>query len=209
MKPPTTEPGWKDVARILLGCWPNQVSMWGREAIAAYCDELRQHGLTPPAACAALRATTAEFPPSAGALAASTRPPRTSTGAALALIEQAIRRVAVSAYHPDFAAHHQAAVDWLATQDRVVAAWAARRGLCGPGSLGVEPIFDGEFGGAVRRRLDIEFADLATEAQRRALAGGPAIPDSMLLTHASEQGGGMAELLQRLRPSDEIPVSMP
>ena len=39
---------WPDVARVLLGSWPQQVAAWGKEGIAAYvAGGEGPRGLTP------------------------------------------------------------------------------------------------------------------------------------------------------------------
>jgi hypothetical protein len=65
----------RDVARALLGSWPNQVASWGREALAAYLAELAARGVSPDAALVAIRSCPAgqKFPPSAPELAALAR----------------------------------------------------------------------------------------------------------------------------------------
>lgn len=64
---------WRDVGQVLLGSWPSQVASWGREAIAAYCAELKARGLSPDQAVIALRSVEGDFPPSASKLAAQAR----------------------------------------------------------------------------------------------------------------------------------------
>lgn len=61
---------WGDVALVLLGTWPQQVSSWGEVAVEAYVNELAHRGLTPEAAGETLRSMTGEFPPSAASVAA-------------------------------------------------------------------------------------------------------------------------------------------
>ena len=68
-----------DVGKALLGSWPQQVSQWGGEAIAAYVEELDARGLSPAEALDAIRTwptpedKARDFPPSAAALAAHAR----------------------------------------------------------------------------------------------------------------------------------------
>lgn len=66
---------WKPVARALLGSWPQQVTGWGKEGIAAYLEELAERGVTPDGALVAIRSWPAgsDFPPSAANLAAAAR----------------------------------------------------------------------------------------------------------------------------------------
>lgn len=67
--------GWRPVAKALVGSWPSQVSSWGNEAVAAYCDELAARDVTPAQALVAIRACPADqkFPPSAPELAGMAR----------------------------------------------------------------------------------------------------------------------------------------
>lgn len=119
------------------------------------------------------------------------------------LVQQAIRLVGCSVHDPAFADRHQAAIDWLREQDESVAAWAARRGLCGPGSLGAEPVLDPEIGGAVRHRLGQEHGDVVALAKERVLLGGRAFVDAdFQLTRGTP--GGMGELLEHLRPARKL-----
>lgn len=66
---------WKPVVNALLGSWPSQVTSWGREVIAAYCQELQARGVSPERALIALRSCPADqrFPPSAPELAGLAR----------------------------------------------------------------------------------------------------------------------------------------
>ena len=63
------------VARALLGSWPGTVTAWGKDAFAAYIDELRARGLTADRVLVAVRTWPAgsDFPPSAPNLAAAAR----------------------------------------------------------------------------------------------------------------------------------------
>lgn len=128
---------------------------------------------------------------------------------AWSLIEEAVRRVNRSVYAPDFHERHQAAVDWLAEQDRVVAAWAARRGLCGAGSLGHEPVGDPEHGGVVRGALAKDYREQLQLAQERVALGRPAVPADALYVRAAGalHSGGMGELLEHLRPAGQLPAA--
>lgn len=62
---------WRDVAKVLLGSWTSQVASWDPEGVAAYIHELQSRGVSPDEAAAALRASTSEFPPSAGTVVAT------------------------------------------------------------------------------------------------------------------------------------------
>lgn len=66
---------WKVFVTALLGSWPSQVSSWGKEAIAAYVQDLAARGVTPESALVAVRSCdgTQRFPPSAPELAALAR----------------------------------------------------------------------------------------------------------------------------------------
>lgn len=66
---------WRPVAQALLGSWPQQVTSWGREGLAAYLAELEARGISPEAALQAIRSWPAgsDFPPSAPNLAARAR----------------------------------------------------------------------------------------------------------------------------------------
>lgn len=63
--------GWDQVASVLLGSWPAQVSSWSREAINAYVGELRARGLSPEHAIAGIRGHAGAFPPAAGEIASN------------------------------------------------------------------------------------------------------------------------------------------
>ncbi len=60
--------GWRAVLAAYLGSWPHHNH--GEEALAAYVHELEVRGIRPDEALRALRSSTGQFPPSAGALAA-------------------------------------------------------------------------------------------------------------------------------------------
>jgi hypothetical protein len=200
-----TDNDWRQFAGRLLGAWPQHVGQWGEEGIAAYVAELEHRGVTPEAAHAALDRAQGAFPPSAPELAslvpgvAVSSPQR-----AWELVEEAIRKFGTSIYASDYDVKHQAAVDWLADRDPVVAWWAARRELFqAHGSLGQEPI-NGEHGGAVRHRLEQEFKGVATEAENRVALGKPITARELTVRTAGEHGGGMADLVERLRPAREL-----
>lgn len=196
---------WTDVSRRLLGAWPGQVAAWGRQGIEAYVEELQRRGLTPESASAALDRYSGTFPPSAPELAALAPGTGYSTPVqAWALIEEAIRKFGTSIYAEDFDVKHQAAVDWLAERDTVVAYWAAKRGLFqARGSLGQEEV-NGDFGGAVRTRLEKEYATVVAEVQERGLLGKPLSRKELTVRGAREGGGGMAEVVNALRPAAQI-----
>jgi hypothetical protein len=68
-------PEWKSVVSALLGSWPQQVAAWGREALAAYIQELQARGIDAEQALIAIRSCGGDqkFPPSAPELAALAR----------------------------------------------------------------------------------------------------------------------------------------
>jgi hypothetical protein len=70
-----SEATWQAVGRALLGSWPERVTTWGKNGIAAYVEELQARGVTPDAALVAIRLCPAgqAFPPSAPQLAGLTR----------------------------------------------------------------------------------------------------------------------------------------
>lgn len=120
---------------------------------------------------------------------------------AWALIEQAIAMIPGGVSDPKFNDRHQAAVDWLRTQDEAVAAWAAQRGLRGRGSLGAEEVHHPQFGGAVTKRLHEDFGDVTRLAVERSALGQPPFPERAFLVKATGDGsGGIAALVERLRP---------
>jgi hypothetical protein len=121
------------------------------------------------------------------------------------LIERAISMVGCSPYDPRFPARHQAAIDWLRTKDEAVAAWAAQRGLCGRGSLGMETVHDEKWGGAVLKRLQGDYAGIRERAAGRLAMGKPAFsPRAFIAKGTSEGGGGIAEIVERLRPKTAL-----
>jgi hypothetical protein len=121
------------------------------------------------------------------------------------LVERAIGRVKGGLGDQKFGERHQAAIDWLRSQDEAVAAWAASRGLRGRGSLGNEDVHHPQFGGAVLKRLAGDYGDVRSRAVERVQLGKPAFEDRAFLVRGTgEGGGGMAELLERLRPVREL-----
>lgn len=199
---------WARLSLLIGRCWPGA---WTAEDSDAYRIALDgfdpQHVLT---AVERRMRSSARFRPSVaeiiGEITGATRGEHVAPDEAWTLVEQAIRRVGCSRYDQRFAVQHQAAIDWLATQDRAVAAWAARRGLCQiEGSLGQEPV-NGDNGGIVRAALRRDYRDLVTEITERQLEGGEGVPDSMLICRRTNRvdTGGMHDLLERLRPAAEL-----
>lgn len=200
-----TDEEWQKIDAMLGGWWaapgpfePGESAMF-RMAL----DRLDPTALAKVLA-GMLSARPSPFRPSPAEITQALLPPSRSAahGEAWALIRQASSKVG-SIYAQDFGERHQAAIDWLAGQDPAVALWAARRGLCGPGSLGVEPTEDPEWGGAVLKRLSVEYGDVAKQVDDRLARGLPAVDPAQLRVRGTGAGpGGMGELLDRLRPKD-------
>lgn len=126
-------------------------------------------------------------------------------GRAWDLVVTAVRMIPGGVGDPEFPVRHQAAVDWLRTRDEAVAAWAAQRGLRGKGSLGVEEVHSPEYGGAVLKRLADDYLMVKDQAVTRLQLGRPAFPERAFLVRSTgEGGGGIPELLARLRPIQEL-----
>lgn len=184
--PPTMPAGSESSYRLMIGALPLHTVMAG----LARCAEQEPKWRPSPAE---LRA----------ACAAGDRPRYASGDEAIALLQQAIRRVGCSHVDQRFAERHQAALDWLREQDESVAALAARRGLTGPGTLGAEPMDCPEIGGAVRKRIALDHADVVNIAEQRVLAGGRAFVESDFLLKGTGSGG-IRELVASLRPAPEL-----
>lgn len=203
-----TGPEWVEVFAVIKGNWPN-VQTPGDAVEIQYQlvkDVDRDDAIR---VVAALAAEGERFPPTAGQIVARLNrertPPRPSGEQALALLVEAVGRVDRSVYARDFAERHQATIDWLAEQDPVLAAYAARRGLCGSGSFGHEPLSDSQIGGAVRHRLEGEVQQSYRVAEERVRIGLPAVdPGQLIVRDTSNVEGGMVELLDRLRPAEQI-----
>ena len=121
------------------------------------------------------------------------------------LIDRAIAMIPGGTGDPTFPERHQAAIDWLRTQDEAVAAWAAQRGLRGRGSLGMEEV-RGDYGGAVLHRLAGDYQHVRARAVERVQLGKPAFePRAFLVRSTGDGGGGLAELVESLRPRRELP----
>ncbi len=204
---------WKRLADMLDSFWPGE---WTTQKSEAYHLALDAFDPTQVAVAIQSRLHAGDkFRPSAAELVADItgvhRGRYAAPDEAWTLVEQAMRRVGVSRYDARFAAQHQAAIDWLATQDRAAAAWAARRGLCQlEGSLGQEPV-NGEHGGAVRGALRRDYRELVTEITERQLEGGEGVPDSMLICRRTTriEAGGMRDVVDRLRPAHELQAGEP
>ena len=151
---------WRPVAKAMLGTWPERVTSWGRDGLAAYTAELAARGLTPEMALHGIRTydPDADFPPSAAKLAQAARrdPGRPTFDEALVLIRDALkarppRSGPVAKYESlgaRWAAEHQAVMDRAAESHPLVAAFIARQGVDLLRRLELD---DPEYG-AVRRR---------------------------------------------------------
>jgi hypothetical protein len=179
-----TAPTEVDVARALLGTWPNQVAAWGREAIAAYCDELRHRDVTPAQALVAIRAcpATQAFPPSVAELAGIAREAESPTPT----FEEALRGIygkgGIVRARPDERMFDTLADQARAYRDARHARAAAAHPLVGTFAVnyGVEelyhlPINDPEWGPVRRRELAEAWerhVKTADRRQRVAIAAG-------------------------------------
>jgi hypothetical protein len=197
---------WAMVSSMLGEWWPGEWSASKAEAYRMAVGNLPAEKVT-EALQRRLQAGE-RFRPSAAELYASTvgtaQMTVRSPEEAWSLIEAAIAKVGCSVYAKEFDARHQAAIDWLAEQDAVVAAFAARRGLCGKGSLGHEPVGDPTYGGAVTNRIGKDYKEFVGRVQERVALGRPGVTPEMLEVRSrGERGGGMKELLDRLRPEQD------
>lgn len=199
---------WGTLVDIVRHAWPGG---WPEEAAESYFFVLK--GVPVEAVLRALDTVTQRgdrFRPSAPELLTLARGGETAAIAtpeeAWSLIEQAVRRIRGGIGDPEFPERHQAAVDWIAGQDRVVAAYAARRGLRGPGSLGAETVQDPVYGGATLKRVQAEYRDWTRQVEARVERGLPAVTDEMLLARGGGPAvsGGMGALLEHLRPADQL-----
>lgn len=181
--PPTMPDGSPAAYRLMVGQLPLPVVMVG----LGRCAEVEPKWRPSPAE---LRA----------ACTASERTAYVSADEAWALVERAVRMIPGGTQDPEFPERHQAAIDWLRERDEPTAAWAARRGLRGPGSLGAEPVGDPDHGGATRHRLNAERGDVIRLAQERVQLGGSAFVARDFLARGGATAGGMGELIERLRP---------
>jgi hypothetical protein len=204
-----TDEEWEEQS-VALGTWWSAPTRWSPEQAGAYRVALELVGATSAdvgRALAVLLQSGSAFRPSAAEIVAVLAPPtrRPSPEHAWDLVRQAIRKVGRSVYAADFDERHQAAIDWLAEQDPVVAAWAARRGLCGHGSLGMEDVA-GEHGGAALHRLAQDYRQVVAAAQERERLGQPAVTPAQLQVRRTGQGGPqtMRELVENLRPAPQL-----
>jgi hypothetical protein len=201
-----TDQEWGDIVAMLRHWWPGDFSEAAAEGyrlrlrredpgtLARTIGNLLDRGQT-------FRPAVSEI------IAAMQMPTHRAMGPdeAWALMEDASRQFGCSIYDPAFAERHQAAIDWIAERDVVVAAFAARRGLFQiEGSLMQEAVNDPAFGGAARARIGKDYREHAQTCADRVGRGLPAVERRMLTVRSprTDAGGGMDELLARLRPED-------
>lgn len=126
---------------------------------------------------------------------------------AWSLVVTAIGMVSGGVTDPGFGERHQKAIDWLRSQDEAVAAWAARRGLRGRGSLGMEEVHHPQFGGAVVKRLGDEYGGMRDRAVQRLQLGKPAFEARAFLVRGSGGGLSIAEWGEKAgRELQSVPV---
>lgn len=195
---------WRRIAALLRRWWPGAFDDDDAEAYRVALDRYESADVAKVLGKAL--ESGERFRPSASELvgALAGRTPRPSADEAWRLIEEAVRRVGRSMYAADFDDRHQAAIDWLAGQDVVLGAFAARRGLCQlPGSLGMERVNDPDVGGAVRGRIGKDWRTAVAAAADREARGLPAVDlrDLRLTRHAEQ---GMAGVVEGLRPSSRL-----
>lgn len=198
-----TDEEWAGIATMLRHGWTQSFPVAASETYRTFLDALPARAVA--GALGRLAQRGGDFRPSAAAILAEATGQRgeqyASGDEAWALVEQAVRMIKGGTTDPEFPARHQAAVDWLRERDESVAAWAAQRGLRGPGSLGAEEVHSPEHGGAVKHRLRLEHQDIVGQAKQRVLAGGAAFPERAFLVKRTHAPGGMGELLEHLRPA--------
>src|SRR4051812_18002297 len=122
-----TDGEWADIDDMLSGWWHQD---WDEHRSAMY--RLALNSYDPKTVGAVVHSFLVEgdaFRPSAAQVVARIigKPLIANPDEAWVLIERAIKRVGVSQYDPRFDEAHQAAIDWLAERDPIVAAFAARR----------------------------------------------------------------------------------
>lgn len=202
-----TDRDWQRLSVLLGSWWPGEFDAERDKAYRLALDRFEPSDVA--AALGRLLELGERFRPSAAEVVAQVTGRAQSRYAtpeqALTIIAAEIRRIGCSIYDPKFPERQQAAIDRIAQHDRVVAAWAARRGLCGPGSLGAEPVEDIEIGGAVLGALRKEYRELRDQVVEREQLGQAGVTDDMLICRSTGRGGGgMAELLDRLRPAAQL-----
>lgn len=170
----------KDIARALLGSWPNQVANWGRDGIAAYVEEVLARGISPDQALHAIRGCPADqaFPPSAPELAGLARQteagPAPTFDEALTLIygKGGILRARPEQRTFDTVAEQARAVNGARVARArqlhpLVGSFAVRYGL---ERLHLLPINDPDYGGVRRRELERAWTQHVEAMQGRELA---------------------------------------
>lgn len=207
-----TDDEWADIALMLRHWWPGEFSDAGSRSYRMLLDQYPASDVAGAVGRLLDKATQQpepRFRPSAVDVLAEVRGRGEtithSPDEAWALLEQAAHKFGISIYDPSFNKRHQAAIDWLADQDPVVAAFAARRGLFQiEGSLMQEHVNDPDHGGAVRGRIAKEYREHVEDCADRVARGLPAVEPHMLVvrTTGGDNGGGMAEVLERLRPEE-------
>ena len=199
-----TDQEWADLDKLLRNWWSQDWDADRSEAFRVALDRFPAPVVA--AALGRLLESGGAFRPSAAEIVAAvlnSGKPRPQPDEAWGLIEQAVRRIRYSIYDERYHESFAEALAWLRTQDEVVAGWAARRGLCGDGSLGHEPILDPEIGGAVRRRLYDEYTENVGAAADRVARGLPPV-DEAVFERALAGEFSMADLLERLRPAAQL-----
>lgn len=168
-----TDDAWERLS-VMLGSWWGQP--WDARKSEAY--RLALDRFEPGQVVQALEAAGRKDPkwrPGALELVAAIEgpgPSHPSPDEAWALLQRAVRRVGVSAHDLRFRERHQAAIDWLARRDPVLADFAAARGLTGsPEAIGMLPVSDPERGGVVLATLKKDWAGRVAQAQERESAG--------------------------------------
>lgn len=197
------------IASMLEHWWPGEFPAAAAAAYRMLLDRL------PAAAVARALGGRAErgerFRPSAAELLGQLCGPAVahpSPDEAWNLIVAAIHRVGVSVYDQRFPFRHQAAIDWLAGQDRVVAAFAASRGLTGgPGTLGMLEVGDPDRGGMILAVVKKDYRERLEAAVEREARGLEAVEDRELMAGPVKgaPGEGFAETLRRYAgPAGEL-----
>ena len=209
---------WDSCSDLLAKAWPDTPSsVWDGDMSGAYCVLLGQHPFAAVMTAIERVARRGDrYRPAAGVfleqVLSAARPQLSTPAQAIALVQEGVRR-AVGRNDGDQAAkaaRHQAAVDWIAERDPVVAAWAATRGLVGWGSLATERLDDPDEGHKVRDRLRWEVKEQLDQAAERIQRGLPAVSAEQLQLRDGRRkglrragGGAMDELLERARPVEQ------
>lgn len=202
-----TNEQWKKIEASLRHWWPGEFSEAASEGYRLLLD-----GEDPSDIGKALATwvqSREKFRPSASDIRGLLYPMPTfaSSEAAWGLVVRAICKVRFSWTDPRFAESHQAAIDWLREQDAAVAAWAAGRGLCGPGSLGMEATEHPQYGGAALKRLGDDYGDVVQRAEDRVARGQLPFEERQFLLPAGRSSSGpIQDLLDHCRPVSALPA---